>query len=426
MVYKGIIVDINKSGIVVMDDHSGYAKLKGKDGHKIGQTIYFTEGDKMTRSKVHFASRIGFKRLAYVALLMIALLTASQLSSFMPVGQEDIIAVTTLESTSSVNEENILRVASIVTVDINPSVKLMLDSEDQVIHVMALNEDAATLTLDDLIGKNVEDAVVQIVNRAKAAGFIDVNHLDEDYVLITTVPAKGKVMTFGDKTEVELDDESDEDDVDEYDDVKMNQLKTRIEEKIAVNPELQDVNVAIIKATIVEMREAEEKHVPIGLYVVGGKITMKDDSGNDVVVSVREYFSNRQNVDEFKEKGQIIEKRDEAKVNQARLFISKLDAIGVDTSGLKAKLESSDVDIDQLLSEVKALWSNVEKGKDVKSDKDDESNVQPDEDSDDEEKMPGKPNDTGKSNDTGKPNDSGKPNDTGKPDSPGNSNKGNN
>lgn len=425
MVNKGIIVNINKNGIVVMDDHSGYVKLKLKEGHKIGQTIYFTELDKLTKSEVSLISRIGLKRLAYVALLMIALMSASQLSSFMPVEREALVADSTLETATAMQDESVLRVASIVTVDINPSVKLMLDAVDQVIHIKALNEDAMTLSLNDLIGISVEDAVVQIVNRAKAAGFIDVDNLDEDYVLITTVPAKGKLMSFGDSFDVELDeDKPDEDEFDENDVNKMNQLRAKIEEKIADNPELQDVNVAIIKATIVEMRKAEQKHVPVGLYVAKGKVSTKDDSGNEMEVTVREYFSNHKNVEQFKEKGKIIEKRDEAKIDLAKSFISKLDKVGVDTTTLKAKLESEDIDIDQLLIEIKALWADAEKN--VKPD------VKPDEKSDEAETSPGKPNESGKSDesgkpsDTGKPGETGKPNDTGKTEGPGNSNKGNN
>ncbi|HAS73736.1 MAG TPA: hypothetical protein DCS67_06290, partial [Clostridiales bacterium UBA8960] len=306
------------------------------------------------------------------------------------------------ESTSSLVARESLAIASIVVVDINPSVKLMLDSNDVVIHVHALNEDAETLSLESIMGMKVEDAVESIVALAKSAGFINNDNLDEDYILITTIPAKGKIYKSEDLIEVELDDVDETSSEITEDEVKqMNQLKSRIEEKIENSSELQKVNVAVIKATKVEMRLAEEKHVPVGLYVVRGKIQV----GNEQI-SVRDYFSNKENVDQFKETGSVFEKRDAAKMDLARRFIDKLDAAGADTTLFKTELENENVDIEQLLIKIKALWSSYDLEDDDEDEADDSINGKPD--------------------NVGKPVGVGRPENVGKPEFPGNSPKGNN
>ncbi len=59
-----------------------------------------------------------------------------------------------------------------VSVDINPSVGLQLNKRNQVINVVALNEDAHLLTLSDLDGMDVVDAINAITVDADAHDFI--------------------------------------------------------------------------------------------------------------------------------------------------------------------------------------------------------------------------------------------------------------
>lgn len=64
--------------------------------------------------------------------------------------------------------------ARYVTIDINPSVELALNSDDEVIDVVALNEDADIITSDlDLVGLSVEDATKLIIDSATETGYID-------------------------------------------------------------------------------------------------------------------------------------------------------------------------------------------------------------------------------------------------------------
>ncbi|MFA7417827.1 MAG: hypothetical protein WCZ19_04725 [Acholeplasma sp.] len=61
-----------------------------------------------------------------------------------------------------------------VTLDINPSVELIVTPRDKVIYANALNEDGEVLLSElDLVGLNVDDAVVLIIDTSIEFGFIE-------------------------------------------------------------------------------------------------------------------------------------------------------------------------------------------------------------------------------------------------------------
>lgn len=213
--------------------------------------------------------------------------------------------------------------ATVVMIDINPSVKITLDEDEKVISVKAMNDDAKTLNYDDIIGLDVEVAIEIIVLDAKAAGYINENDLEEDYVLITTIP----LNNGQDKTE---------------------KVKEKIRNRIENSDELQSVNVAIIKANKVEMLEAEGKKVPVGLYVVNGKITVDGEE-----MTVKAYFSNSYNVNKFKEKGTVVEKRAEKKREQLMRYLLRVEKEGVDISSYLLAMDAPDADLDEITSQLK-------------------------------------------------------------------------
>lgn len=72
---------------------------------------------------------------------------------------------------------------SYVSLDINPSVLLGVNSFDKVVKVEALNEDASKVTNNlKLYNNDVTDAVNKVVNEAKNLGYVET----EDAILVTT------------------------------------------------------------------------------------------------------------------------------------------------------------------------------------------------------------------------------------------------
>lgn len=75
---------------------------------------------------------------------------------------------------------------SYVSVDINPSIMLSANLWDRVVKVEGLNKDAKEVISNlNLYGKDVSDAVNQIVNTATNLGYIDKN-IDDNAILVST------------------------------------------------------------------------------------------------------------------------------------------------------------------------------------------------------------------------------------------------
>ncbi len=65
------------------------------------------------------------------------------------------------------------KVASIITLDINPSIELKLNDDKKVISVNALNEDAKELITGDIKGEDIEEALGILVDNIKKSKFIN-------------------------------------------------------------------------------------------------------------------------------------------------------------------------------------------------------------------------------------------------------------
>lgn len=77
------------------------------------------------------------------------------------------------------------KTASVVTIDINPSIELSLNENNKVLSALALNEDASILLSDlTLKGLSLEEATEILVNEAIETGYID--ELSDDNDIIVT------------------------------------------------------------------------------------------------------------------------------------------------------------------------------------------------------------------------------------------------
>lgn len=75
---------------------------------------------------------------------------------------------------------------SIITLDINPSIEIKVDSKDIVVEVKALNEDANELISDNLKNKNIDEVLTSISNE-----IIDkINNEDKEYIILLHVEGK--------------------------------------------------------------------------------------------------------------------------------------------------------------------------------------------------------------------------------------------
>jgi len=217
-------------------------------------------------------------------------------------------------------------VAAIVAVDINPSFELSTNSEGIVLKVEAMNEDAKTLASSDLVGKPVAEAIDLIVQRASQSGFIDIEDLEDDYVVVSTVLMEKTAEAVRD------------------------QLHTQLQDRIRLSDTLQSMNVVELKAERIAQFEANEKEIPLGLYVLKGMVNLPDGTA----MTVKEFFSNAENKEQVKNKVQLTEATQEKVRERIELALNKLENAGVDTTELRTRLQNASVDqMLQIQSEVR-------------------------------------------------------------------------
>ncbi|KAF0226422.1 MAG: hypothetical protein FD133_200 [Erysipelotrichaceae bacterium] len=226
-------------------------------------------------------------------------------------------------------------ITAVYALDINPSFEISVNKNDKVVSIVAVNDDAKTLEVEDLYGKDATYVIEELIKRAILEGFIDDGDLVDDYVVITTIP-----MT-----------DDDEDQTDE--------LEDKIDQRIKDSEFLQSLNVAIIKAELRTLREAEGKKIPIGLYVINGMVLLPDNT----FISAKDFFSNPEYRATFKTKGEI--KEDKVNRLKARILdaLEELDALGVDTTEIKNRLiTATDQDLVKIQIEVRKLLNKNEIG----------------------------------------------------------------
>jgi hypothetical protein len=80
-----------------------------------------------------------------------------------------------------------------VTIDINPSVELIVNRREVVVYVNALNEDAEVLLADlELVGLHVDEAMDLIIQTAIELGYIDVD-AEETFVSVSAVSKDSEI-----------------------------------------------------------------------------------------------------------------------------------------------------------------------------------------------------------------------------------------
>ncbi len=339
MLFKGIIIKIEETHLIVLNGEGVFEKIHKKENAQIGQKIIYTAEDCVKTTRKDNVYSFQLRKVVFVAAMFVFVVL---LSNFFGMKTD-------------INLPNEISIATIMTIDINPSVKLALDEEDKVLEVTAINKDASTLDLSGIVGLTAADAVEKVVSLALNAGYINSEDLIDDYVLITTISLladsnqkiadsnqKLAVSQFVDKQPITSNPHLDE-------------LKVKIEEKVANSEVLKEVNVAIIKASKVEMKIAEEKHVPVGLYVVNGDIDFNGENS-----TVKEYFSHQDQVDDFKNKGVVIQQDKEAIIKLINNYIEKLRAHSYDVSTLENALNDEKVNPEQILEQIRVIWKQFE------------------------------------------------------------------
>lgn len=224
-------------------------------------------------------------------------------------------------------------VVMLVGIDINPSFELSVNKNDKVVEIEALNVDAQTIAVIDLVGEDVDYVVEEIISRSADAGFIVLDDLEEDFVVVSTVSLN--------------DDENEQ-----------LRLEEQIQERVRDSEFLQSLNIVQIKATQREKFEADGKNVPVGLYVINGFVLQEDGT----FLSAKEFFSNPENKDKISNRSNItVEKQEKLKLRLEKV-LTELESNGFIGTEYRARLVNATYEqLLQIQAELKLEVKNQNK-----------------------------------------------------------------
>jgi len=217
-------------------------------------------------------------------------------------------------------------IAAYVSVDINPSFELATDNDGYVLSVNSLNDDALNLETTDLIGMSIEDAIDLIVQRATDAGFIDITDLVDDYVVVTTVVTADATTAL------------------------QTTLSNRLASKVQNSGTLQNINLVEMTATNAEQTAAKSCDTPLGIYLLNQAI----NRSNDNMLSVGQFFADHDNAQMIQTRAKVTALSETKLRERLTLALDKLDNAGIDTSGLRQRLENANLETAlQIQNEIK-------------------------------------------------------------------------
>ncbi len=218
-------------------------------------------------------------------------------------------------------------ITTLVSIDINPSFTLEVDKDNKVLKIIAENDDAESIEINDLEGLDAVLVVETLILRAQEAGYLT----DSDYVVVTTAPAKS-----GDENDA-------------------NQLYELILENLEKEGVSDDVNVALIKATLQQLMAAKDKDVPLGLFIVNGLV-----NNNGVMMSISDFLKSTDNLELLETISSIVKKTTLNTRSLLERFLDRLERAGVDVVSLRARAAADGENLAVLKAEVLTLWNSLD------------------------------------------------------------------
>ena len=275
---KGLILTLGLRHTVVLTKDHEYLKIRRQPTHAIGQTIWFSPVDVITSPSIREGFEMKKKTLVWaVALVMVvAVGTLFALPGLLPLtgSPADTTPVQTqMGVTESAGSTSLAAepAVAVLTVQINPEVELYVSASDKVVKVVALNEDAEELDLDSLRGLSADEAVEALITMATEKDFIiDEDNLS-DFVVVTECP-----LADGPAEGVEP---------------LLAQIRNRIQNRIQNNENMQNVELAMLRATEQNRIEARQENIGVGLKLLNQR---SEQAGLGRAESIREYFANQE------------------------------------------------------------------------------------------------------------------------------------
>lgn len=245
-------------------------------------------------------------------------------------------------------------IAGVVTVDLNPSLRIELSKDYTVLDVRSVNAEAQSLDLSTLKGLPIQEALMEIIRLTIEAGYLDPLALTSDYILITTVSYDGNDQTFN---------------------LDLKELLSKIQTE---SPSLNGFNLAFMHAQKQDLEDADDSDLPLWLYLLSRN---NPDVISSPASTVQNYFEDEDLKTEFEnEYGDVLENDHEIDSEDLEEALDELEEHGIDVSDYRRRLATTGVDLNALKSEILVQLDRIEENEDD----DDDDEITQDNDEDDE------------------------------------------
>jgi hypothetical protein len=203
-------------------------------------------------------------------------------------------------------------IAGVVTVDLNPSLRIELSKDYTVLDVSGVNAEAQSLDLTSLKGLPIQEALMEIVRLTIEAGYLDPLALTSDYILITTVSYDGNDQTFN---------------------LDLKELLSKIQTE---SPSLDGFNLAFMRAQKQDLEDADDSDLPLWLYLLSKN---NPDVISSPTSTVQNYFEDEDLKTEFEnEYGDVLEDDHEIDSEDLEEALDELEEHGIDVSDYRRRL----------------------------------------------------------------------------------------
>lgn len=235
---------------------------------------------------------------------------------------------------------------AVVSVDINPSFELYTDQKDTVIDVKALNAEAKTINTQSWIGQIVSVVIDDLILQSTQLGYLNPRDTQTDYIVVSTVSygADGQAIT---KT-----------------------IQTQLTQNTELN---RTVKTYVLNGKPEDYEEAEKENVSVGIYLMNGVI---QNQGSPM--TIKEFTQDPANLDRLEEISEHQDTTDLVPIVQA--LIDDLKTQGIDVSSYQTQMDQSNVDLEELIDDIKDEYHQEDKHSEDKDHQDGNDSEENDED----------------------------------------------
>lgn len=156
--FKGIVLKVTTEYAVILTDDNLFHKIVVKDGLIVGQKIFFFEEDVLgslnTNAQVSWSDSFAKKTAAFIVMAA-CVIVFFLFNGIMNIDPKD---------------NNYF---AVVSIDINPSIQLKLNRENNVIGIEALNQEGKEISGNYLLGLKVDEAVSLVVKNAEKMNYLN-------------------------------------------------------------------------------------------------------------------------------------------------------------------------------------------------------------------------------------------------------------